>query len=207
MTTPIHRANTQSPWLRIIRIGILIAIIAVAFYNLREPPAPPVVNPEAEVAEVARPEEQVPRINVPVLKTEPPSDPLEPESRPSSPPTKTPTLTTPKSSAPTSIQRAIIKNQTIRDQQGEVVFQGDIDLSDTLARIDRGDKLSQFSHDGITFENRERKLPRRGVGYYREWVHPTPHVRGPGPQRVISGGQGERWYTPDHYRSFIGLNP
>jgi guanyl-specific ribonuclease Sa len=31
---------------------------------------------------------------------------------------------------------------------------------------------------------------------------PTPKEPGPGPQRLITGEEGEVWYTSDHYRSF-----
>ena len=46
---------------------------------------------------------------------------------------------------------------------------------------------------------RTRLLPSRPEGYYREFVHPTPGVRGPGPQRVVQGQGGELFYSPDHY--------
>lgn len=61
-------------------------------------------------------------------------------------------------------------------------------------------------NDGSVFQNKEGLLPSQPAGYYREWVHPTPGVNGPGPQRVITGGGGELYYTPDHYRTFIPLN-
>jgi guanyl-specific ribonuclease Sa len=102
--------------------------------------------------------------------------------------------------------RLRIDNQTIRDLEGEVAYQGTVDLTATVARIQRGEELDRFRHDGITFENREQRLPQREAGYYREWVHPTPDVSGPGPQRVISGRPGEFWYTPNHYRTFIKLH-
>ena len=54
--------------------------------------------------------------------------------------------------------------------------------------------------------NKEGLLPARPRGYYREWVHPTPGVSGPGPQRIVTGSGGEVFYTPDHYKTFIPLN-
>jgi guanyl-specific ribonuclease Sa len=106
------------------------------------------------------------------------------------------------SAAPTG---HIIANQTIRDSEGHVVFRGDIDVGPTLQRIHRGDR-SQFSHDGTVFENRERRLPRNPPGYYHEFVHPTPGLSGPGPQRIIVGRERETYYTPDHYRTFQRLD-
>lgn len=97
--------------------------------------------------------------------------------------------------------RAIVREQTIRDESGEVAHEGDIDLTKTLERIDRGERL-RFRNDGTVFQNRERRLPRQPSGYYREWVHPTPSLSGPGPQRIVTGQEGEAWYTPDHYETF-----
>ena len=98
-----------------------------------------------------------------------------------------------------------IRDQTIRDQDGEVVFRGDVDVGPTLARIGRNERL-EFPNDGTVFQNRERRLPQKSRGYYREYVHPTPSLRGPGPQRVVQGDGGETYYTPDHYRSFQRLD-
>jgi ribonuclease T1 len=98
-----------------------------------------------------------------------------------------------------------IANQNIRDQNGRVVFRGQIDVGPTLERIHRAERL-EFSHDDTTFQNRERRLPQRPAGYYREYVHPTPGVSGPGPQRIVVGREGEIYYTPDHYRTFQRLD-
>ena len=101
--------------------------------------------------------------------------------------------------------QTLIPKVTVRDQDGKVVFRGDVDVAPTLQRIERGEKL-RFSHDGIVFENREQRLPRRGAGYYHEYVHPTPGQDGPGPQRIIKGKGGETFYTHDHYRTFQRLD-
>jgi len=94
-----------------------------------------------------------------------------------------------------------IKNQRIRDQDGKIIYSGTIDLQPTLDRIARGDSNSH-RNDGTTFQNRERRLPVKPTGYYKEYVHPTPKVSGPGPQRIIIGKDDDIWYTPDHYRTF-----
>ena len=94
-----------------------------------------------------------------------------------------------------------IKNQVIRNQDGTVVYRGTIDLQPTLDRIERGGRNSH-RNDGSTFQNRERKLPAKPQGYYKEYVHPTPGIGGPGPQRVIVGEKGDVWYTADHYKTF-----
>ena len=78
---------------------------------------------------------------------------------------------------------------------------GELDLTATLVRIAKGESFPH-RNDGGVFGNRERRLPRQASGYYREYVHPTPGVSGPGPQRLVIGKGGDVWYTPDHYDSF-----
>jgi guanyl-specific ribonuclease Sa len=101
----------------------------------------------------------------------------------------------------TSWSRTTISSQTIRDEDGDVAFRGEIDIGPTIERI-RAGRLLDFPNDGTTFQNRERRLPRKPAGYYKEYVHPTPSLRGPGPQRIVAGEEGEFYYTPDHYRTF-----
>lgn len=80
---------------------------------------------------------------------------------------------------------------------------------DTLWRIKRGGPFP-YRKDGTTFQNRERRLPPRPRGYYREYTVPTPYAADRGARRIIAG-QGttadvgtsqEYYYTGDHYRSF-----
>ncbi len=97
--------------------------------------------------------------------------------------------------------RWIIPDIAIRDEDDQLVYEGTVELSSTVERIRAGRKL-RFPNDGTVFQNRERRLPDRPRGYYREYVHPTDGLSGPGPQRVIKGRNGELYYTPDHYKSF-----
>ncbi len=94
----------------------------------------------------------------------------------------------------------IVDNVAIKNY-GRVIYRGRVDLSATIARIKRGDSFPH-RNDGAVFRNRERRLPRKPRGYYREYVHPTRGVRGPGPQRLVVGKSGEWYYTADHYGSF-----
>jgi ribonuclease T1 len=95
----------------------------------------------------------------------------------------------------------IVQNARVTNEDGRVIYRGDVDLAATLDRIDRGVRL-RFSHDGIVFENREKRLPTEVSGYYHEFIHPTPDDSGPGGQRVVIGRKGEVYYTPDHYHTF-----
>jgi len=68
--------------------------------------------------------------------------------------------------------------------------------------------------DGGVFGNRERLLPAKPSGYYREYTVRSPRDRFPGPRRLITGGQARlgaepaSWfYTADHYESFCELRP
>ena len=72
---------------------------------------------------------------------------------------------------------------------------------ETLALIKKG---GPFPHqrDGIVFGNRERILPPRERGWYREYTVKTPGVRDRGARRVVAGRDGTLYYTDDHYRSF-----
>jgi len=67
--------------------------------------------------------------------------------------------------------------------------------------IKRGGPFS-YARDGRVFNNRERLLPARSRGYYREYTVQTPGARDRGPRRIIAGGRGEYYYTDDHYASF-----
>ena len=73
----------------------------------------------------------------------------------------------------------------------------------TLALIDRG---GPFPHrqDGSPFHNRERLLPNRPRGHYREYTVQTPGLDHRGARRIVTGGDppAEWYYTADHYRSF-----
>jgi hypothetical protein len=89
--------------------------------------------------------------------------------------------------------------------RGRVVHQGRVDLQPTWTRIQRGEKLPKESADGAVFSNRGNRLPKRAKGYWREWIHPTDGIGGAGPQRIIVGGGGEIFYTPDHYDTFVQL--
>ncbi len=63
-----------------------------------------------------------------------------------------------------------------------------------------------YSKDGTVFGNRERLLPSRQRGYYREYTVKTPGSRDRGARRIVCGGPPKTpdacYYTADHYASF-----
>ena len=66
-----------------------------------------------------------------------------------------------------------------------------------------------FPHtkDGIVFVNRERHLPAKARGHYREYTVRTPGAHDRGARRIVCGGTPPSapqacYYTADHYTSF-----
>ena len=64
-----------------------------------------------------------------------------------------------------------------------------------------------YAKDGVVFGNRERLLPRKQRGFYREYTVKTPGARTRGARRLICGGAPPTapevcYYTDDHYASF-----
>lgn len=64
-----------------------------------------------------------------------------------------------------------------------------------------------YSKDGTVFGNRERLLPRKARGYWREYTVKTPGAHNRGARRIVCGGEQPAtpdacYYTADHYASF-----
>jgi len=66
-----------------------------------------------------------------------------------------------------------------------------------------------FPHakDGSVFGNRERLLPPKARGYWREYTVRMPGMSGRGARRIVCGGVQPTspeacYYTADHYASF-----
>ena len=75
------------------------------------------------------------------------------------------------------------------------------EAAETLVRIKRGGPFP-YRRDGAGFHNRERRLPAREQGYYREYTVPTPGSKDRGARRIVAGRGSEYYYTDDHYQSF-----
>ena len=65
----------------------------------------------------------------------------------------------------------------------------------------------KFDKDGVVFGNREKILPAKARGFYREYTVKTPNERTRGARRIVCGGLKPAapeacYYTDDHYASF-----
>ncbi|WP_068808186.1 ribonuclease domain-containing protein [Thauera phenolivorans] len=79
---------------------------------------------------------------------------------------------------------------------------------ETIALIRQGGPFP-YRKDGTVFQNRERLLPQKPRGFYREYTVKTPGARDRGARRVVTGGDPPEvyYYTSDHYRSFRQIEP
>jgi len=69
-----------------------------------------------------------------------------------------------------------------------------------------------YRKDGIVFGNRERRLPAKSRGYYREYTVETPGSADRGARRIVCGGTRATepeacYYSADHYTSFSRIVP
>ncbi|WP_433801523.1 ribonuclease domain-containing protein [Actinomycetospora sp. CA-084318] len=74
--------------------------------------------------------------------------------------------------------------------------------TDTVRLVQRGGPFP-YRQDGVVFQNREGVLPARAAGYYHEYTVVTPGSSDRGARRIVTGSQGEYYYTGDHYESFV----
>jgi ribonuclease T1 len=72
---------------------------------------------------------------------------------------------------------------------------------ETIALIKAGGPFP-FPRDGIAFSNREKILPKEKRGYYKEYTVKTPGAKTRGARRIVTGGEGQFYYSDDHYASF-----
>lgn len=81
----------------------------------------------------------------------------------------------------------------------------------TLSLIEAGGPFP-YVKDGSVFANRERLLPVKPRGFYREYTVPTPATAGRGARRIVCGGRQPAapqacFYSGDHYASFGRIVP
>jgi ribonuclease T1 len=82
----------------------------------------------------------------------------------------------------------------------------------TTERLIREGGPFPHAKDGVVFGNRERLLPSRSRGFYREYTVKTPGSRDRGARRIVCGGREATapeacFYSDDHYASFRRIAP
>jgi len=99
-------------------------------------------------------------------------------------------------------------------QGSEVVFelgQLPLEAQQTHGLIVAGGPFP-YAKDGSVFANRERLLPVKPRGFYREYTVPTPAASDRGARRIVCGGRQPAmpqacFYSGDHYASFGRIVP
>lgn len=81
-----------------------------------------------------------------------------------------------------------------------------------VERLIRSNGPFAYAKDGAVFGNRERLLPAKRRGYYREYTVRTPGGRDRGARRIVCGGARPAepeacYYSDDHYASFRRIVP
>lgn len=116
-----------------------------------------------------------------------------------------------------AVGAAVLLAPAVSSARSEAGARASIALSDlpaqgraTYALIHAG---GPFPHDkdGTVFGNRERLLPIKKRGYWREYTVRTPGVRHRGARRIVCGGAPRTpdtcYYSGDHYASFREITP
>lgn len=85
------------------------------------------------------------------------------------------------------------------------------EAQDTHRRVLSGGPFP-YRKDGAVFGNRERLLPGKRRGHYREYTVETPGARDRGARRIVCGGAPVTrpevcYYTADHYATFRRIAP
>ncbi|MEZ5650076.1 MAG: ribonuclease domain-containing protein [Burkholderiaceae bacterium] len=90
--------------------------------------------------------------------------------------------------------------------RGEIAWSALPSEAHGVIRLIRDGGPFRYDKDGTVFQNRERLLPERDRGYYREYTVETPGEATRGARRIVAGGPRQQpevlYYTGDHYRSF-----
>jgi guanyl-specific ribonuclease Sa len=81
------------------------------------------------------------------------------------------------------------------------------EAASTWKLIQAGGPYPYPHNDDVVFGNREKLLPLRASGYYKEFTVATPGSTDRGARRLITGQARELFYTGDHYVSFVVVDP
>jgi ribonuclease T1 len=83
------------------------------------------------------------------------------------------------------------------------------EADDTIKLIEKGGPFPYPKHDGKIFENRvppgkkATPMPKEdSADYYKEYTVVTPGAADRAKRRIVSGRNGELYYTDDHFETF-----
>ena len=81
---------------------------------------------------------------------------------------------------------------------------------ETLQVVEKTGKKRKGYVGGRTFQNREKRLPKKDENgkkiKYKEWdVHKKVKGKNRGAERLVTGSDGNAYYTKDHYKTFIKI--
>lgn len=122
-----------------------------------------------------------------------------PTATPTATRTATPTAT--RTTATTSPYADLAPAEPTTDLRTMTVAQLPAEGIETLELIEQGGPFP-YAKDGATFSNREGILPKQPSGFYEEYTVETPGSDDRGARRIVTGDDGSRFYTADHYNSF-----
>jgi ribonuclease T1 len=101
------------------------------------------------------------------------------------------------------------RSSATTESDGGASLTDPVERAEIRKMLDRIAANGPFRHrqDGVVFGNREGRLPAKANGFYHEYTVETPGAYDRGARRIIRGQSGETYYTRDHYRTFLRLNP
>ena len=105
------------------------------------------------------------------------------------------------------VSPALSAKETAVPELGTVALAALPPEAQTTDRLIRAGGPFPYQKDGTVFGNRERLLPAKPRGHYREYTVKTPGARDRGARRIVCGGHPPTrpavcYYTGDHYASF-----
>lgn len=120
---------------------------------------------------------------------------------PAEPPRVDPPAAPPAPPPPAAVAGGSAQPRAARDGAARIAWSAlPPEARETIARIKKGGPYP-YRKDGSAFGNRERHLPPRKAGFYREYTVPTPGAKDRGARRIVASRDGAFFYSPDHYRS------
>jgi guanyl-specific ribonuclease Sa len=105
------------------------------------------------------------------------------------------------------VSQKISPNSSTSDLSSAPLSSLPIQARETWKLIQSNGPFPYPHDDGKVFTNQEKLLPPKNTGYYHEYTVKTPNEPTRGTRRLIMGQAQELYYTGDHYKSFVVVDP